>query len=226
MTTTTTTPVATPLADALRFPAFNELPFHNIPDDAYQVRSADPASSAVVPRRHWCFVAEIAAVSFVTRPRVAVLTGLTNPDGSPHTAIVESYSRTAPTTFAWPDLKPGNTIAILYAARRILDDGSIGIRQDDLSYVYIFRSRASVLHAFSQKLCAKQRECFHPACACKSMLIVARDSVAAYCSANHQRESIKAGYSKLYGQVEDLQWLLDAVGTSYHSKYAFVDCCW
>ncbi|KAJ3387233.1 hypothetical protein HDU84_000955 [Entophlyctis sp. JEL0112] len=222
--TTATAPAQTPFADTLRFPAFDALPFHDVPDDAYHAPATalGEPSFRVVPRRHWCFVAEIAAVSFVSRPRVTVLTGLTNPDGSPHTAIVESYSRSAPTTFAWPDLKPGHTIAILYAARRILDDGSIGIRQDDLSSVYIFRSLASVLYAFSHKLCAKQRECFHPTCACKSMLIVSRDSVAAYCSANHQRESMKAGYFKLYTQAEDLMWLVEAVGTSFRSKFGSV----
>ncbi|KAI9335988.1 hypothetical protein BDR26DRAFT_865499, partial [Obelidium mucronatum] len=172
------------------------------------------------PLRHYCFVAQITEVSFVNRPRITVSISPTE------TAIIESSSRSSPTTFAWPDLKPGNTIAIMYATKRILSDGvTLGIRQDDLSFVYLFRSKLAQLVSYATKWTCKPRECFHSGCSRKTMLIVCAQSPGAvYCCNGHQLEGmVKEQHRNLFSQTKDLSWLLEAVNAGFYSKYAFMD---
>ncbi|ORY41655.1 hypothetical protein BCR33DRAFT_852159 [Rhizoclosmatium globosum] len=126
------------MKDPLHFPSYSSLPFQ-------PSITNEPTTE---PLQHYCFLAQITEISFVNRPRVTI------DIGNAETAIIESNSRSSPTTFAWTDLKPGNTIAILYATRQPLSDGTIGIRADDLNRVMIFRSGISNLTCYADKLMA------------------------------------------------------------------------
>ncbi|KAI8620769.1 hypothetical protein BC830DRAFT_1164306 [Chytriomyces sp. MP71] len=196
--------------DATLFPSFDDLPEFGIPDGLFL------AFDTCEPTRHWCFVGEIASISFVERPRVSVKL---SPD---RTIVVESNSVSSPTTFAWTDLRPGNSIAILYATRRILSDGSFGIRADDLGCVTIFRAGLEQVTSYGAKLTRKQRECFHHKCARKSGLIVdtRMGNGAAYCSASHQIEGFLA-HRFLYAQSQDIKWLLTVLPLRFRSPYVF-----
>ncbi|KAJ3016333.1 UNVERIFIED_CONTAM: hypothetical protein HDU68_012253, partial [Siphonaria sp. JEL0065] len=152
-------------SNRLQLPTYADLPLHDTPDEIFL--STQRGTNDLTPIRHYCFLAQIQQVSFIDRPRITICTDATT--GS--TAIIESNSRSSPTTFSWPDLKPGNTIAILYATKRILSDGTLGIRQDDLSKVYIFRAQVSAVVSYATKLTCKPRECFQHGCVRKTMLI-------------------------------------------------------
>ncbi|KAJ3073072.1 hypothetical protein HDU98_002278 [Podochytrium sp. JEL0797] len=205
--------------DSLHFPSFDSLPFHDTPDNVYQAADAE---ANTVPLRHWCFLAEIVDISFVDRPR------LTIDIGNGETAVIESSSRAPPSTFAWTDLRKGFTIAILYAQRRLVSCGSMGIRADNLGHVLIFRSGMNNLTAYARKVAQKSaRECFLPGCGRKSMLIVSAQAkgAAVYCSDAHQFEAmVRAQQRMLFAQTQDLEWLLQVVKGNFYRSYEFLGC--
>ncbi|KAL5409510.1 hypothetical protein PMIN04_011019 [Paraphaeosphaeria minitans] len=90
----------------LYFPTFEECPNENYPDlDFYELK----AGFALVPKRHWCLVAEIADIEFFVRLRLWVK------DRTGHEFPVSFYIEDDQ---RWLDLtrfRKGQTIAILYA---------------------------------------------------------------------------------------------------------------
>jgi hypothetical protein len=93
------------------------------------------------PTRHWCVIAEIVAypVSPI-RPAALVRTQWKEE------FVIWFYHQSVPeypqnpTTFSWADLKPGNTIAIMYGEQKRMADYSLGIRHEYLGTIYVFHT--------------------------------------------------------------------------------------
>ncbi|KAJ3116918.1 hypothetical protein HK100_000925 [Physocladia obscura] len=211
-------------ANTLAFPTLASLPVHGEPDGVY-------LGEDLQRLRHWCLMAEITAVSFVDRPRISVVTRANE------TAVVESRSRYSPSTFAWTDLRAGHTVAILYAEKSGCGGGSgvngpaqAAIREDDLARVFVFGSGLGAALAFGDKLAKAAsktaKECFHPACSRRSLLLEAPRDLGAlvYCGIGHQREALlRLGQRRLLGQSETLVWLMDAmVQLPFRKEFAFL----
>lgn len=75
-----------------------------------------------------------------------------------------------PTTFAWSDLKVGNTICIMYPDRKIFLDMTEGIRQEDLENCFVFDLNLEELQSEAQKLldCADSIAKLEPLSTCFS----------------------------------------------------------
>ncbi|KAJ3103658.1 hypothetical protein HK100_004165 [Physocladia obscura] len=202
-------------ANTLAFPTLASLPVHGEADGVY-------VGEDLQRLRHWCFMAEITAVSFVDRPRISVVTRANE------TAVVESRSRYSPSTFAWTDLRAGHTVAILYAEKSECSSGGNGsdlngtgqavIRQDDLACVFVFGSGLGAALAFGDKLAKAAsktaKECFHPSCSRRSLLLEAPRDLGAlvYCGIGHQREALlRLGQRRLLDQSDAFVWLMDAM---------------
>ena len=92
------------------------------------------------PTMHWCFLAEVAEkVQFIVRPRVLVRTA----SGKRHVVHFYHERNEEPTTFNWSQLVPGATLAIMYAKCKDMMDGTLGIRQEHLNSVFVFKATLS-----------------------------------------------------------------------------------
>ena len=155
--------------DSTAFPVADRLPDYHDPWGEYHSEK----DGMLTPVRHWCFLGQILDVNTFMRPRVTVAPW-PNPGGGEinfknpsHTITVHFHHErsTIPTTFAWKDLKPGRTIAILYAKRKRMMDGSTGIRQEHLDSVFVFRASLSMLVRFGEMLMSTpSKSCFHAEC--------------------------------------------------------------
>lgn len=105
------------------FPTFASLPGDSYIDLAFY-DTADGFS--FMPRKHWCFLAEITDVEQLIRVKLTVR------DKAGATLPVAFYPDGRGTVFApWQQLRPGYTVAILYAHQHDFLDFTRGIRQED-----------------------------------------------------------------------------------------------
>jgi MYND finger len=56
--------------------------------------------------------------------------------------------------FSFDQLRPGNTLAILYAERKTYMDGTDGVRQEDLDAVWVFKAPLAIVQEEVKKLLA------------------------------------------------------------------------
>ncbi|KAJ3116919.1 hypothetical protein HK100_000926 [Physocladia obscura] len=145
--------------DRLGFPDFDHLPDdRSLLDPAANIYWQVRKEGFVRPARHWCFLAEIAIHNNNnnTNSSIKSLSGSTSnvcifintntyDNNNSNNAIVEFNSAATPQTFAWTDLQPGATLAILYAQRTTLNDGRSGVWVADLNKVFVFNNSLSNL---------------------------------------------------------------------------------
>ncbi|KAJ3210045.1 hypothetical protein HDU82_008915 [Entophlyctis luteolus] len=163
--------------DGVSFPQLDALPYAHNPLD----RSANiyyrimDGGSFVRPVRHWCLLAEIVRVDvdacsseggLYPRPRVSAVISVDGRRG-----VVEFNAAQAPETFGWADLRPGSTIAVLYAQLQppavssTMPIQSDGISSDedegpcvwvaDLGDVFVFNATMSILRYYAQSITIK-----------------------------------------------------------------------
>ncbi|KAJ3206167.1 Signal peptidase complex catalytic subunit S11C [Entophlyctis luteolus] len=160
--------------DSVAFPPLDSLPYaHNLLDPSANIyyRILD-GGSFVRPVRHWCLLAEIIRVdtdasysNMYARPRVSAVV---NVDGC--RGVVELNAAQAPQTFTWSDLRPGSTIAVLYAqlqpplvSKKSQDCyGSMSDGENfpcvwvaDLGDVFVFNATMSILRYYAQSITIK-----------------------------------------------------------------------
>ena len=127
------------LMDRTYFPVFGGLPHEdNIDLDYYDSENG----FHYTPRKHWCFLAEVVAISHFLR-LVLLVRDMAGQEVSVHfytdgRGMEQSISR----------VQPGNTIAILYAHQHAFLDLSTGIRQEEISTIRV--------KFYSQILCEKR----------------------------------------------------------------------
>jgi len=84
-----------------------------------------------IPRKHWCFLAEIVEVELFLRLRLTVR------DKAGVMVPIAFYTEGRGSEFALSRLQPGHTIAILYAHQHDFLDLTTGIRQEECCEVKI-----------------------------------------------------------------------------------------
>jgi hypothetical protein len=136
-------------------------PFSSVPDiDCYEMRGPFYYSGwkgehggNLVPTRHWCVIGEIEIESFSPIRKAMLFKTRWG-----EKVAVWFYNESFPIkTFSLADCKVGNTIAILYGERKVMADGSTGIRQEYPHVVYVFRAPMSVLLNASE--CITEGKC-------------------------------------------------------------------
>ncbi|KAJ3028647.1 UNVERIFIED_CONTAM: hypothetical protein HDU68_001228 [Siphonaria sp. JEL0065] len=181
---------------------FFHLPQHNKPfaSDHYTVNQE---TQRVGPNRHWCFFAEIVDVSYVIRPRATVHLDF----DETITIHFEPHSiDETPKTFSWETLVPGNTIAILYAQKKVMCDGMWGIKQQDLDSVCIFNAGAQMVSRYAEKIAETPSSCFHLECGkTRGLVECLHCGVALFCSAFHEKGGWKSGHRRLCHQSEEFK---------------------
>ncbi|KAJ3073071.1 hypothetical protein HDU98_002277 [Podochytrium sp. JEL0797] len=140
-------------SDRIAFPLYESLPVSHLRQPniyCHQILCrAEEGTSYMRPVRHWCFLAEIADVSFSFRhgrPSVAVRIG----DGS--VRVVEFNAAQIPLTFQWTDLRKGSCIAILYAQHSQLNRDLEGVFVNDLDSCFVFHTSLSILNYYATTL--------------------------------------------------------------------------
>lgn len=117
----------------LYFPEFAELPndreldleFHDYVDnDVYR------------PRRHWCFIGEIAEIGYLTRLQMEVK----DRAGDKVPIFIHTDDRGEK---LMASLKTGHIVAILYAKSHAFMDGQFGIRQEDAALIKVLKNPPS-----------------------------------------------------------------------------------
>ncbi|RYP41927.1 hypothetical protein DL767_000664 [Monosporascus sp. MG133] len=104
------------------FPTFGGLPGENDVNLAFY----DIVDGFILtPRKHWCFLAEIIDVGLFLRVRLIVR------DKAGTTVPVAFHTEDRGTGFAPSQLRPGHTVAILYAEQHDFLDLTTGIRQEE-----------------------------------------------------------------------------------------------
>ncbi|KAI9310549.1 hypothetical protein BDR26DRAFT_614728 [Obelidium mucronatum] len=126
----------------------------------------------VTPKEHWVFFAEILDVSFLIRPRVKVHLG-NNKTATIH--FEPELIHEVPKTFEWDDLEPGNTIAILYAQRKLMGDGEWGVKQEYLDTVFVVSAGVEMVSRYARQIFDTNRTCFHPKCGKTKGLMTCRE---------------------------------------------------
>jgi len=84
-----------------------------------------------IPRKHWCFLAEIVEIQLFLRLRLTVR------DKAGVMVPIAFYTEGRGLEFALSQLRPGHTIAILYAHQHGFLDLTTGIRQEECCEVKI-----------------------------------------------------------------------------------------
>jgi hypothetical protein len=105
-----------------KFPIFAGLPGENDINLTFY-DAADGFS--YMPRKHWCFLAEIIDIESLFRVKLIVQ------DKAGATVPVAFHTDGRGTEFAPSQLRSGYTVAILYAHRHSFLDLTIGIRQEE-----------------------------------------------------------------------------------------------
>lgn len=105
------------------FPIFAGLPEENDINLAFY-NTVDGFS--YMPRKHWCFLAEIIDIELFIRTKLIVR------DKEGATVPVTFYTDGKGTEFAPSQLQPGYTVAILYAQKHSFLDLTTGIRQEEI----------------------------------------------------------------------------------------------
>lgn len=118
----------TNLRDQTYFPAFDGLPDENSIDLDYYT-SGD--GFRYIPRKHWCFFAEVVEVSHFLRLILLVR------DVAGQEVSVHFYTAGRGMEQSISNVQPGNTIAILYAHQHAFMDLSTGIRQEEVDTIRV-----------------------------------------------------------------------------------------
>ena len=192
------------------FPGFKELPWFEITEAPHY--REDVASGINLPAYHWCLLGEIINAHFLGRYHVKVR------DRDGVTFLVSFYHDTdeKPVTFSWTDLKPGATLAVMYAHKKQMLDGSVGIRQEELFTVYVFNARIEVLMEESSKVLI--RRCYE--CSAEENLLQCGGcKIALYCSKDHQALSWKNSHKNLCKQFKVLKQLMNRITTPFEERF-------
>lgn len=197
------------MEDVEAFPSFLHLPdFNELPRSHYEMHDE---TIGFLPSRHWCFVAEIIEDQSDLRPRVFVRTRFGEK------TLVSFHPECdvePPQTFKIKDLKVGRTIAIMYAQRKHMLDGSTGIRCERLNHVFVFKaSMNTVLRQarFIRSAITSRRRCFFADCVeiPDSLLKCGRCKLALYCGKEHQQLAWPESHKGLCSQMRVLKALLE-----------------
>ncbi|KAH8754747.1 hypothetical protein F5883DRAFT_397548, partial [Diaporthe sp. PMI_573] len=127
-----------------KFPIFAGLPGENDINLTFY-DAADGFS--YIPRKHWCFLAEIIDIESLFRVKLIVQ------DKAGATVPVAFHTDGRGTEFAPSQLRSGYTVAILYAHRHSFLDLTIGIRQEEYCGVKFFPAALAELLGLSDRSC-------------------------------------------------------------------------
>ncbi|KAK3689464.1 hypothetical protein B0T22DRAFT_172636 [Podospora appendiculata] len=112
--------------NAAAFPAWDLLPYDNMIDKRYDDQNG-------LPKRHWCFLAEIHSYSLLSFLRFRTVVNDDNGQDSIVAFYLDNYDE-----FDASKLQSGHTLAIVYAQQRFFLDGTYGVRVENPKHVRIF----------------------------------------------------------------------------------------
>ncbi|KAK0267922.1 hypothetical protein LTR91_019983 [Friedmanniomyces endolithicus] len=95
--------------------------------------------SFFTPRRHWCFAGQIIGVERFIRLSLFVR------DTNGAELRIAFHTEQRGSEFAQANLKPGNTVLVLYAHAHRFLDFSIGLRQEELETVKVPEMRSGMV---------------------------------------------------------------------------------
>lgn len=157
--------------------------------------------------KHWCLLANIKDVSNVGRVRVLACT-VSGEELIVHFHHDRGYS---PTTFSWTDLKPGSSLAIMYAYNKMMVDMTQGVRVECLDSVFVFKANVESLLNDSDQLLqdAIAPRCFTDGCDVQSSLLrCGRCHIARYCCKDHQKAAWVACHKVTCSQLPIIKQLM------------------
>ena len=130
-----------------KYPAFRDLPDENDADDRYY----DFSGGVGMPRRHWCFYAQVKEAGCWMGHRMRVMLETRFGEILPLAFHLEGAD--TPQYFQWSDLKKEkSTMCILYPYIRNFMDGTQGIRQENPNTVMVFPASQNVLREEVNKI--------------------------------------------------------------------------
>lgn len=194
------------LKNHLTFPSFEFLSDYDEPSTVYH--DYDDPSGIIAPLRHWVFLMEIDEEISLIRP------GFLGWSQFGEYLPVHFYheKEVKPTTFSWPDIKSGHTLAILYAEKKSFLDGTQGIRQENLDSCFVFKAPLQMVQDEASKLLnsadfnfkGQVQECFGCGVRKENISRCGNCKLACYCSKECQADSWKSVHKKLCSQSETL----------------------
>ncbi|ORY53567.1 hypothetical protein BCR33DRAFT_801161 [Rhizoclosmatium globosum] len=199
------------------------LPSYNQPlaSTHYRINSK---TSEIFPTYPWLFVAEIRSVHFHIRPRVTVVL---SPEVSDETATIHFYECQNVSSFSWEKVVPGSTIAILYAQQKRFSDGSLGIRQSDLSTIQVFPAQIKMLMRYMSNLKfvmeSRSCVCFKDDCKVTQKLERCSSCRTVYFCSAHRMDLWSSGHNRLCGNTTEILWMMELTFgcTAQNAFYAF-----
>jgi len=197
------------LCNHITFPSFEMMTWLDDPSMIYYELN----EYFLTASRHWATLIEISFIRHFIRPECLGW----NRFGEKIRVLFYHDKNETPTSFKWPQLKPGNTLAILYPEKKIFLDGSAGIRQENLDSCYIFESSLENVHEEAKRLLcgadiethlnigAKELpECFNCGIKTEKLSQCSACRRAKYCSKECQVKAWKTRHKNLCPQSEVL----------------------
>jgi len=189
-------PVTQALSNHITFPSVKIMP--DVDDSNKIYYDQDEGT----PLKHWCFLVELHELK---QPRR--WSGFT-PFGELVTVDFQNEPDEKPTTFAWSDLKAGNTLAILYAEKQDRTE----IVEENLDSCYVFKSNLIDLLEEAKRLLNdsdmnavdEKSSCFGCGVICEKISRCGNCKLAKYCSRECQAKCWKEVHKKLCSQNETI----------------------
>lgn len=191
------------LKNHITFPSFEFISDYDDPSLIYY-----NLEDSFFPARHWATLLEIKEViSFIRRGLIGW-----NQFGEQVRVMFYPENQDEPKTFAWSDLKVGNTIVVLYPEKKTFMDLTTGIRQENLANCFIFKAPLKFLQEEAQHLLnsadsnsnGTDSECFGCCIKSKNLSTCSVCKLAKYCSKECQTLSWKKVHKKICKQSETL----------------------
>eukprot|EP00397_Hematodinium_sp_SG-2012_P057228 GEMP01071326.1.p1 GENE.GEMP01071326.1~~GEMP01071326.1.p1 ORF type:complete len:251 (+),score=45.52 GEMP01071326.1:83-835(+) len=173
--------------------------------------------------RHWCFLGEITHMLTLGRLRLFTRTKFGEEVGVHFhldSAQLPWLRCLAGLMIPPENISVGNTLAILYAERHQFLDGSVGIRQETVNNVYVFR--ASLPTLIEESAARATNACFQ--CGkTGNLLTCAQCRISRYCTKECQRNHWKKTHKKLCKQMKALEMLRTLKDTPFCGSHLTFD---
>jgi hypothetical protein len=195
------------LRNHLTFPSFEMMSEYDDPSMLYY----EMGGMGFQPARHWATLIEITHDLTFARPGCCGL----NQFGERISVHFYHDNDEKPVSFKWSQLKPGNTLAIMYPEKKQFLDGTEGIREESLDSCYIFNSSLKNVQDEAQRLMhaadveanvnvKESPECFGCGLKKEKLMQCSACKHASYCSKECQVKAWKDGHKYLCKQSEML----------------------